>query len=219
MRPASAIDGRSNDMTPRKRKPMKIALIGSRWFGAEMFEILRKGGHDIHVVAPDAEDRLAVAARDAGLEPALHVGRRRIEADDVPGDYDVVLAAYSHAMIPEDVRKKARVAAIGYHPSLLPRWRGIAAVQWTIKANDPIAGGSVYHLTDEMDAGGIAAQDWCFVLPEEDDASLWRRELAPMGLRLLAQVVEEIERTGTCRADPQDPRFITLAPPIKKAVA
>lgn len=198
---------------------MKIALVGSRWFGAEMLEILRKRGHEIHVVAPDEEDRLAVGARAADLPLALHTGRRRIEPDDLPGEYDVLVAAYSHAMIPETVRAKARIAAIGYHPSLLPRWRGIAAVQWTIEAKDPIAGGSVYHLTDEMDAGGIAAQDWCFVIPEEDHASLWRRELAPMGLRLLAQVVDEIAETGACRADPQDPRFVTMAPPIKKAVA
>jgi methionyl-tRNA formyltransferase len=201
---------------------MKIALIGSRWFGAEMLDILVKRGHEIHVVAPDAEDRLALAAEAAGVQLALHTGRRRIEPDDLPGgegEYDVLVAAYSHAMIPETVRAKARVAAIGYPPSLLPRWRGIAAVQWTIEAKDPIAGGSVYHLTDEMDAGGIAAQDWCFVVPDEDHATLWRRELAPMGLRLLADVVDEIAATGACRAEPQDPRFVTMAPPIKKAVA
>jgi methionyl-tRNA formyltransferase len=191
---------------------MRIALIGSRWFGAEMLKILHARGHDLHVVAPDEEDRLAQGALALGVPLALHTGRRRVTHDDLPGEFDVVLAAYSHAMIPLD---KAKVASLGYHPSLLPRWRGIAAVEWTVKAGDPIAGGSVYHLTDEMDAGGIAAQDWCFVLPGEDDASLWRRELGPMGLRLLTQVIDEITETGTCRAEAQDERFVTLAPRIK----
>lgn len=198
---------------------MKIGLIGSRFFGAEMFELLRERNHEIHVVAPDAEDRLAQAAQAAGAPLVLHTGRRRIKAEDLPDGLDVIVAAHSHAMIPLDVREKARVAALGYHPSLLPRWRGIAAVEWTINERDPIAGGSVYHLTDEMDAGGIAAQDWCFVLPDDDAGSLWRRELAPMGLRLLAQVVDEIAETGKCAAAEQDERLITLAPMIKKDVA
>jgi methionyl-tRNA formyltransferase len=191
---------------------MRIALIGSRWFGAEMLKILNARGHDLHVVAPDAEDRLAKTAVELGYAPVLHTGRRKVTHEDMPGEFDVVIAAYSHAFIPLD---KAKIASLGYHPSLLPRWRGIASVEWTVKAGDPIAGGSVYHLTDEMDAGGIAAQDWCFVLPGEDDASLWRRELGPMGLRLLAQVVDEIAATGTCKAEPQDERFVTLAPRIQ----
>lgn len=195
---------------------MRIALIGSRWFGAELLKLLNARGHDIHVVAPDAEDRLATTAVGLGYTPVLHTGRRRVTHEDLPGEFDVVLGAHSHAFIPLD---KAKIASLGYHPSLLPRWRGIAAVEWTIKAGDPIAGGSVYHLTDEMDAGGIAAQDWCFVLPGEDDASLWRRELGPMGLRLMTQVIDEIAKTGTCRADPQDERFVTLAPKIKAPAA
>ncbi len=192
---------------------MRIAIIGSRWFGGEILKILHAKGHDLHVVAPDAEDRLAQTAVELGYTPVLHTGRRKVTHDDLPGEFDVVLGAHSHAFIPLD---KAKIASLGYHPSLLPRWRGIAAVEWTAKAGDPIAGGSVYHLTDEMDAGGIAAQDWCFVLPGEDAASLWRRELGPMGLRLIAQVIDEIAETGACKAEPQDERFVTLAPRIKE---
>ncbi|MGQ4272796.1 formyltransferase family protein [Terrihabitans sp. B22-R8] len=191
---------------------MKIALVGSRWFGAEMFTALQTRSHDLHVVAPDADDRLAALARENGVSLSIHSHPYRVTEENLPEQYDVVIAAYSHARIPLD---RAKIATLGYHPSLLPRWRGIAAVDWTIKANDPIAGGSVYHLSDEMDAGGIAAQDWCFVLPDEDAASLWRRALAPMGLRLLTAVVDEISETGTCKAIEQDERFMTLAPRIK----
>ncbi len=31
----------------------------------------------------------------------------------------------------------------------------IAAVEWTIKEGDSIAGGTIYHLADRMDAGAI----------------------------------------------------------------
>ena len=63
----------------------------------------------------------------------------------------------------DEALARSRLGSIGYHPSLLPRHRGIAAVEWTILEGDPIAGGSIYHLADGWDAGAIAAQDWCFV--------------------------------------------------------
>ena len=47
---------------------MKITLIGSRYFGAAVFDTLHKEGFGItQVVAPAADDRLAVAAVKAGI--------------------------------------------------------------------------------------------------------------------------------------------------------
>ena len=63
----------------------------------------------------------------------------------------------------DEALARSRLGSIGYHPSLLPRHRGIAAIEWTILEGDPIAGGSIYHLAGGWDAGAIAAQDWCVV--------------------------------------------------------
>jgi methionyl-tRNA formyltransferase len=196
---------------------MRIALIGSRWFGAQMFRNLSGRGHEIFVLALDAEDQLAKAATDAGAPLLVLGGPRRVLAADLPDDLDVIVAAHAHSFITAEARAKARRAAIGYHPSLLPRHRGIAAVEWTMKCRDPIAGGSVYHLSDGMDEGPIAAQDWCFVYPDDDAGSLWRRALAPMGLRLLAEVVDGIDARGFAEAKEQDPKAVTYAPALKAA--
>ncbi len=196
---------------------MRIALIGSRWFGAQMFRLLAEKGHELFVVGLDEEDQLTKAARAAGA-PLLVLGRqRRIIGADLPGEYDVLVAAHSHSFITAEARGRARKAAIGYHPSLLPRHRGIAAVEWTMKCRDPIAGGSVYHLSDGMDEGPIAAQEWCFVYPDDDAGSLWRRALAPMGLRLLVKVVDDIETRGYADAFEQDPKAVTYAPALAAA--
>ncbi|HZB36765.1 MAG TPA: formyltransferase family protein, partial [Beijerinckiaceae bacterium] len=168
---------------------MRIALIGSRWFGAQMFRLLAEKGHDLSVISLEEEDQLTKAARAASA-PVLVLGRaRRVLAADIPDEVDAIVAAHAHSFITAEARARASKAAIGYHPSLLPRHRGIAAVEWTMKCGDPIAGGSVYHLSDGMDEGPIAAQEWCFVYPDDDAGSLWRRALAPMGLRLLVKVV------------------------------
>jgi methionyl-tRNA formyltransferase len=196
---------------------MRISLIGSRWFGGQMFRMLRERGDALSVIALDAEDQLAKAAAEAGVPLTVLNGPRRVRAADIGEDVDVILAAHSHSFITAEARAKAKRAAIGYHPSLLPRHRGIAAVEWTIKCRDPIAGGSVYHLSDGMDEGAIAAQDWCFVYPDDDAASLWRRALAPMGLRLLMKVINDIDARGFADAVEQDPKAVTYAPLIKTA--
>ncbi|HKH95046.1 MAG TPA: formyltransferase family protein [Beijerinckiaceae bacterium] len=193
---------------------MKIALVGSRWFGAQAFRLLAEKGHAISVLGLTDDDQLTVAARAADV-PVTVLGRpRRVVGADIPGEVDVIVAAHAHSFISAEARAKARLAAIGYHPSLLPRHRGIAAVEWTMKCRDAIAGGSIYHLSETMDGGAIAAQEWCFVYPDDDAASLWRRALAPMGLRLLVQVVDQIAERGFADAAPQDEKAATAAPPL-----
>ena len=145
---------------------MKIALVGSRYFGAAAFEALRKeeGVEFSSVVVPAADDRLAHRrrARPAFRSTCSRI-RRWCRASAVPEGTDLVVAAHTHARVSDEALAHSRLGGIGYHPSLLPRHRGIAAVEWTIQEGDPIAGGTVYHLADGWDAGAIAAQEWCFV--------------------------------------------------------
>ena len=199
---------------------MKCTLVGSRFFGATVFEALRNDGTEIaRVVAPAADDRLAVAAQDAGLPVHILENPRNVPADAIAKGNDLIVAAHTHARVSREALARSRLGGIGYHPSLLPRHRGIAAVEWTILEGDPIAGGSVYHLADTMDAGAIAAQDWCFVAKGETARELWERALAPMGLDLLTQVVRHARQHGEVPARAQDERFATKAPMIRRTVS
>ena len=199
---------------------MKCTLVGSRYFGAMVFEALRKDGVEIvRVVAPEADDRLAQAGRSAGVPVSILENPKLVPASAVPAGTDLIVAAHTHARVSNEALAHSRLGGIGYHPSLLPRHRGIAAVEWTLLEGDPIAGGSVYHLADGWDAGAIAAQDWCFVLKGETARELWERALAPMGLRLLTQVVRQAARDGVLPAQAQDARFATRAPMIRRQVS
>ena len=199
---------------------MKCALVGSRYFGATVFDALRKedGVEFTSIVAPAADDRLALAAKAAGLPVHVLANPKIVPGDAIPEGTDLIVAAHTHARVSNEALARSRLGGVGYHPSLLPRHRGIAAVEWTILEGDPIAGGSVYHLADGWDAGAIAAQDWCFVAKGESARDLWERALAPMGLRLLASVVREAGRTGRLPALTQDERFATKAPMIRRSV-
>src|SRR5438445_8974519 len=199
---------------------MKCTLVGSRFFGAKVFEALRNDTAEIaRVVAPAADDRLALAAQQAGMPIHLLENPRNVPAEAIPEGTDLIVAAHTHARVSREALARSRLGGVGYHPSLLPRHRGIAAVEWTILEGDPIAGGSVYHLADTMDAGAIAAQDWCFVAKGETARELWERALAPMGLDLLTRVVRHARERGEVPARAQDERFATKAPMIRRTVS
>ena len=194
---------------------MRITLVGSRHFGVTTLEMLRQRGVDIvRVVVADADDRLATAARAAGIPVAAQADPRIVAAAEIGGDTDLIVAAHSHARVSKEALAAARLGGIGYHPSLLPRHRGLAAVEWTIREKDPIAGGTVYHLANRMDAGAIAAQDWCFVKKGETARELWERALAPLGQKLLGEVVDYAKTHKALPGRPQDEQFATQAPSL-----
>ena len=196
---------------------LKITLIGSRYFGAAVLDkLVDLDVQVLQVVAPAADDRLLLRAQALKLPALVQGDARHVPAGEIADGTELIVTAHTHARVDADALAKSRLGGIGYHPSLLPRHRGIAAVEWTVRCNDAIAGGSIYHLAEPMDAGAIAAQDWCFVKPGESARELWERALAPMGIRLLTQVVAGVSATGVLPAQPQDEQFATLAPKLPK---
>ena len=196
---------------------LRITLVGSRHFGVTTFDMLRQRGVDIvRVVVADGEDRLAAAARKVGIEVVVQANPKRVVGSEIAPGTDLIVTAHSHARISKEALAAAKLGGIGYHPSLLPRHRGIAAVEWTIRERDPIAGGSVYHLAERMDAGAIAAQEWVFVRKDETARQLWERALAPLGQKLLGEVIDYAKTHRSLPAKPQDEEFATQAPNLSE---
>ncbi len=198
---------------------MNIYLCGQRDFGAETLALLRRLGHRVLGVSAPREnhsgggirpDRLWASATTLNI-PLLPAGELR--EWNLPAGVDLIIAAHSHDFIGRRTRQAARLGAIGYHPSLLPLHRGRDAVKWTLRFSDRIAGGSVYWLDDVVDGGPIAAQDWCFVRPDDTPGALWRRELLPLGLRLFEETLYDIER-GRLVKIPQDAALATWEPAL-----
>jgi methionyl-tRNA formyltransferase len=203
---------------------MNIFLCGQKHFGCLALRLLLSLGHQITGVSSPAwrNERLPLEAN--GEEP----DRLRAEADqhglawlpagrmtalNLPAGLDLIIAAHSHDYISERMRLKTKLGAIGFHPSLLPLHRGRDAVRWAIKMRDRVTGGSVYWLNNVVDGGPIAAQEWCFVRPDDTAESLWRRELQPMGIRLFAAVLADLGR-GVVVSLPQDAALATWEPAI-----
>lgn len=190
-----------------------MLVVGGRSFGAavlrQMLTLERDTGWDVEVVGAwtREEDPLA----DAALEEGLPVLVEPTEAYLREQDLDLLVCAHLHTYLGEWARETARLGAVGYHPSLLPRHRGRDAVRWTIHMGDPIAGGTVYRMDEGVDTGPILAQDWCHVRPGWTASDLWREELFPMGLRLLSRVAC-FRSSGEWAGQEQDEAVATWEP-------
>lgn len=185
---------------------MRIAIAGQRSFGAAALARILDDGHEVVQAFAPPGDRLDFLSRQKGIEV-----RERLTADVLAPDLDLIVCAHAHVFVSEKARQRTLLGGIGYHPSLLPRHRGRDAVKWTVHMGDPIAGGSVYWLSNKMDGGPIAAADWCHVPPGTSASDLWRDQLFPMGLRLLANVLTDLDN-GKCVRVEQDEACATWEP-------
>jgi methionyl-tRNA formyltransferase len=193
-----------------------VYLCGSRSFGAATLDLLCERGHPVVGVAGPTEDekgrtdRLLQAVRERYPE-IPHTAADEFRATSIPEGTDLIIAAHSHVFLGARARQRTRLGCIGYHPSLLPLHRGRDAVRWTVHMNERISGGTVYWFTDRVDGGPIAAQEWCFVRKEWTASDLWSNELFPIGLRLFARVLDDIE-AGRIVEQPQDETLATWEP-------
>jgi methionyl-tRNA formyltransferase len=89
---------------------------------------VRRGDHVVAVLTPGDDDRLASAARAAGVPTT--VCPVRVTDAAIPPATDIILSVHNaHAFIDAGARAAARLGALGYHPSLLPRHRGRDAMR------------------------------------------------------------------------------------------
>ena len=63
---------------------------------------------------------------------------------------------------------------INLHPSLLPKYKGLHAVERAIKARETETGCSVHFVTEEMDSGAIIKQQEVPILPGDTVESVTR---------------------------------------------
>jgi methionyl-tRNA formyltransferase len=124
-----------------------------------------------------------------------------------------VVAAYGQ-YIPSKVIALAPHEAINVHPSLLPKYRGAAPIQWAVANGDTHTGVSIICLAKEMDAGDIIRQASHPVTREDTSATL-HEKLAVLGAELLLQAIDDI-REGTVQRTVQDNAQVVYARKLSK---
>ena len=125
----------------------------------------------------------------------------------------IVVAAYGQ-FLPRTLLDLPRHGVINVHPSLLPKYRGAAPIQWAIANGEMESGVSIIYLTEKMDAGDILAQERLSLAPDDTAATLSPR-LATLGAELLLRAIGNIH-AGTVNRQPQNDALATRAPLLRK---
>ena len=81
----------------------------------------------------------------------------------------IVLAGYMRIIKNPDAFP---VPIINVHPSLLPKYKGLHAVEQAMESGDKETGCTVHYVNEELDGGEIILQGKVPILPEDDIVSL-----------------------------------------------
>jgi len=156
--------------------PGNLAVVLGDKNGAFAFERARRAGVPVEHVDPagfvgkedyDAELAARISAHDVGL---------------------VVGAGYMRILSP--VFLKRFPAVLNVHPSLLPEFRGLRAVERALEAGVDETGVTVHFMVEEVDAGLIVAQERVPVMAGDTRETLLER-LHPLEHRLLVGAVAD----------------------------
>lgn len=118
-------------------------------------------------------------------------------------------------IIGDTLLSKYRDRIINVHPSLLPKYRGVAPYQWALVNGETVTGVTIFYIAKELDAGDIILKRETPVLPD-DNASTLHDRLAVMGAGMLSEAVDLIA-AGNAPREPQDHSAATYFKKIDKS--
>ena len=148
---------------------LRIVLVGAVWSTEVALRALAASGHTPVQLLTLPLDTSARHSDFVDLGPVaeeLGVPMRRVldvNAEEVLAPLrelapDVILVIGWSRICGLEFRQSARIGTLGYHPTLLPKMRGRAALAWTILLGLDRSGATIFWMDEGVDSGAIAAQ-------------------------------------------------------------
>jgi methionyl-tRNA formyltransferase len=125
----------------------------------------------------------------------------------------VVVAAFGQ-ILPKTIIEFPKLGCLNIHPSLLPKYRGAAPLNWSIIRGETKTGVSIMLMDEGMDSGDILLQSETPLGATETYGQLYDR-LANQGADLLMTAIEQVI-AGKALRHPQDSSAVTFAPRLTK---
>jgi methionyl-tRNA formyltransferase len=197
----------------------RILLFGQAPFGAKVMEGLRERGHEILAacVPPDREGKPLDPLKEAAIAAGVPVIQRKSYktpdaiAEVRPERADVGVLAYVTQIIPRAILDAPRLASICFHPSLLPKYRGGAAINWQLIRGETLSGVTLFRPDDGVDTGPIYLQREIAVGPDDTSGSFYYAKVFEPGVAATLECVELL-LSGKARGVVQDEALATSDP-------
>ena len=88
---------------------------------------------------------------------------------------DLILTCSYGKLIPKEILDYPEYKCLNIHPSLLPKYRGAAPIEYAVLNGEKTTGVTLYIMTPELDAGPIVSQINLSIDPNERRKSLWEK--------------------------------------------
>ena len=207
----------------------RIALFGQAAFAKDVLVRLLAAGHAIvGVYAPPSvkPDPLAEEAEKRGLRTFRYKAFRRqgraiaervAEYRALGAELNVL--PYTTAILPPEIVDAPPLGSLCFHPSLLPLFRGGAAIPWQIILGATETGVTVFAPDAGVDTGPIVVQKGGVAIADTDNAaSLYFDKLYPLGVDAVLEAVDAVDR-GVARPRAQDESRATFQGLVTDEVA
>lgn len=210
---------------------MKILFVGTPDFAVTSLNaIIEDGKHEIVgvITAPDKPKGrgMSLAESDVkkyALEHKIKIFQpERIRKnpeliEEIKAlNADIGVVVVYGKLLPKEFLDLFPKGCINVHPSLLPKYRGAAPIQWAIINGDKETGVCTMYLDVGMDDGDVIQKEVVSIGDEETSGELWYR-LAKIGAQLLVKTVNDISN-GVIKRTPQTGEVV-IAPKIEKEMS
>lgn len=197
------------------RLPIAVLVSGAGTNLQALFDSVHGREVDVVAVASSVDDAPALErARAAGVSARTFARSGyadRAQRDDAMADWLaqrgarlVVLAGYME-LLGERFLERFPEAVINVHPSLLPAFPGLRAIEQALAYGVKVFGVTVHFVDGGVDSGPVIAQR-ALELPDERDPAAVREALRPLEHALLTEAVRAFARG--LRIDHDDPRRV-----------
>ncbi len=130
---------------------------------------------------------------------------------------DVIVVAAFGQILPQTVLDIPPCGVINIHPSLLPKYRGAAPIQWTLINGEVETGVSLMLLDAGEDTGDIICMEH-IPIKLDDTLETLDKKLADIGAKLLVDVLHNLKNGHPPPATPQAHELATHAPRLSKNI-
>ena len=128
---------------------------------------------------------------------------------------DVIVVAAFGQLLPQTVLDVPPCGTINLHPSLLPKYRGAAPIQWALMNGEAETGVTLMLLDAGEDTGDIISADRV-PIRDEDTAFTLTEQLAQLGADQLVRCLSDMPNEGPPSVIPQNHAEATHAPRLTK---
>ena len=125
----------------------------------------------------------------------------------------IVVSAYG-LFLPKTLLDIPKYRCINIHPSLLPKYRGAAPIQWALINGDKETGTSIIYVAPKMDAGDILLQKKIRI-QDEDTFLTIEKKLSKLSATLLLDAIKGLKKNELLPVKQKDSEVV-LAPKLTK---